>query len=319
VQLPLTLPAPETKSFDVVGFGQNSLDLLVRIDRHPVADSSAPVEGLIRLPGGEVATAMVACARLGCRVRYVGTIGTDEAGAQVEAALKREGLDTSCVRRVDAPNRFAIILVDREGHRTVLWHRDPGIATRPDDIDPMVVTRGRVLLVDAIDPEASAAAATAARAAGIPTVVDVDQVRPGVEALLREIDIVIASGSFSQAYTGASSVGQALERLAAEFRPAVVIATLGAEGSLARCEGQEIRTRAYDVPVVDTTGAGDAFRGGFVAAWLREGTTVRLSRVLAYATAVAGLNCRELGAQGGLPLWSEVDVLVTGTGYARSK
>ena len=261
---------------------------------------------------------MVACARLGCRARYIGTVGSDEGGREVEAALKREGIDLSCLRRIDGPNRFAIILVDSAGHRTVIWHRDARIAMPADAVDPVVVADGRVLLVDAVDPDASTAAARAARTRGTPTVVDIEQVRPGVDVLLRSVDVVIASASFGPAYTGATSVGEALRRLMAEFHPALVIAPLGAEGALALHESGEILTPAVTVPVVDTTGAGDAFRGGFVASWLRFGQGAHVETLLRHASAVAALNCGALGAQTGLPRWADVDVLVTGMGYGRS-
>ena len=108
-------------------------------------------------------------------------------------------------------------------------------------------------------------------------------------------------------YTGRSAVGEGLAALEAQFSPALVVATLGAEGSLARCRGSEIRTAAPAVAVRDTTGAGDAFRGGFAAAWLGAGDGAEVEALLEYASAVAALNCRALGAQTGLPPRADVD------------
>jgi sugar/nucleoside kinase (ribokinase family) len=321
VRLPLKLPPADSRPFDVVGLGQNSVDLLAVIPEHPEPDSHVRVERLIRLPGGEVATALVACARLRCRSRYLGTIGTDEAGGLVEARLREEGIDLEYVRRVEAPNRFAFILVDHTGHRTVIWHRDPRLDTLAETLDPSAVASGRVLLLDASDCNASLVAARAARKAGVPVVLDIDAFDSGVERLLRSVDVVIASRSFFAHY-GDIGIGTALRRLAAEFRPALAVVTLGEEGSLAICGGAgggEIRTPAFTVPVVDSTGAGDAFRGGFVASWVRFGAEVSTPELLRYASAVAGLNCGALGAQTGLPVWSEVDVLVTAQPYERSK
>jgi sugar/nucleoside kinase (ribokinase family) len=136
--------------------------------------------------------------------------------------------------------------------------------------------------------------------------------------LLALADVVIAAEAFPCAYTGASSLGVALERLEAEFHPSLVVATLGAEGSLARCGGREVRTPGYRVPVTDTTGAGDAFRGGFVSGWLRLGNATRVDTLMEYANAVAALKCRALGAQAGLPRSEEVDDFVTTTARGRS-
>jgi sugar/nucleoside kinase (ribokinase family) len=86
-----------------------------------------------------------------------------------------------------------------------------------------------------------------------------------------------------------------------------MVVTLGAEGSLALMDGKEIRSPAIRVDAIDTTGAGDAFRGGFVSSWLAAGADAEVSVLLEYANVVAGLNCRALGARGGIPTKLEVD------------
>lgn len=319
MRLPLTLPPADSRPFDVVGFGQNSVDLVAVIRDHPQPDTHVRIERLERFSGGEVATAVVACARLGCRSRYLGAIGNDEAGGIVNACLTREGIDVSRVRVADAPNRFAIILVDRDGRRTVVWYRDPKLEALAGMVDADAAASGRVLLLDASNPEASAVAAAAARAAGSPVVLDVDVFDVRVERLLESVDVVIASRACLVGYAGPGGVGGALRRLVNEFHPALAVVTLGSEGSLAFCGGEEIRTPAFTVPVVDSTGAGDAFRGGFVASWLRFGDQAPVGQLLQYASAVAALNCGALGAQTGLPGWAAVDRLVTEQGHGRSK
>jgi sulfofructose kinase len=315
--LPDLLPR-DAKPYDVAGFGQNSLDIVVRVDDYPPPDSKAAINELVRLPGGEIATALVACARLGCRTTYIGTIGRNRDGADVEAALTAEGVDLAHLRRVENGNRVAVVLVDRHGRRTVLWSRPPAIAMSGAAIDPAAVTNARVLLVDAIDSEASMVAAEHARGESIPTVIDLDDLTPGVDDLLRHIDVVIASEEFVVRYTGTSSMGEGLRRLAVDTRARLVVATMGAAGSLARYRDEEIHTPAFAVPVVDTTGAGDAFRGGFIAAWVRYGASQPVGRLLHLASAVAALNCGAVGAQAGLPQWNTVDVLVTRARGGRS-
>jgi sulfofructose kinase len=315
--LPELLPR-EAKPFDTAGFGQNSLDIVVHVGEYPAPDSKAPIEELVRLPGGEIATALIACARLGCRTTYIGTVGRNHDGREVEAALAAEGVDLAHLRRVDSGNRVAVILVDGDGRRTVLWSRPSGLAMRAADVNRAAVTRARLLLVDAIDPEASMAAAEYAHAEAIPTIIDIDTMQRGVDDLLRRIDVIIASGEFVMRYTGMSSMGEGLRSLAADTQASLVVATMGATGSLARYAGEEIHTPAFDVPIVDTTGAGDAFRGGFMAAWLRYGASRPVRGLLEMATAVAAINCGAIGAQAGLPHWSTVDVLVTRARGGRS-
>ena len=304
--LSLPLPPADAKPFDIVGVGESSLDLLAVLPAWPQPNQKIALERCDFLPGGQTATALVACARLGWRARYVGAFGDDEFGASVVAALAAEGVDTQVVERSGATSRTAVILVDRAtGARTVLEHRDRRLAVEEEDLSPAVFTSGRLLLVDATDLPAAVRAARAAHTAGISTIVDVDQHAPGVDDLLAEIDVIIAPGAFFADASG-GSVEVGLTQVAHRFGAALVVATLGERGSLARCGEATIRTAAHPVDVVDTTGAGDAFRGGFASAWLKLGPGAPVETLLTYANRVAGLNCRAIGAQTGLPGPNEV-------------
>jgi sulfofructose kinase len=226
--------------------------------------------------------------------------------------LSDHGVDIGAARVVaGATNRFAVVLVDaRSGERTVLWDRHPDLTMTPADVSREAVTSGRVLLVDCHDTAASARAASEARAAGVPTIVDVEKVRPGIGDLLQHIDVVIAAQEFPCTLTGHEHLGGALEAIGREFAARLVCVTLGSEGSLAWCNGREIRTPGFPVDCVDSTGAGDAFRGGFAAACLRM-PEADLEDVLAFANAVAALNCRALGARGSMPTVDEVEQLLS--------
>jgi len=309
--MPLPLPRRDLRPFDAVGFGLNSLDLMTVVAEHPRPNSKQRIQRFSRQPGGQTANAMAACARLGWRARYVGKFGSDVHGTLCRQSLVDEGVDVSAsVVVAGATNQFAVILVDaRSGDRTIMWDRHPGLAMTKADVPVEAITSGRVLLVDCHETEASTVAARAARAAGVPTIVDVERVRPGITDLLDAIDVIVTSEEFPSALTG-RPLGEALAAMAAEFRAAVVCATLGAEGSLARCAGREIHTPAFHVPVIDTTGAGDVFRGGFIAGWLAHPDGADLEEVLAYANATAALKCRALGARDGIPTVREVEALL---------
>ena len=242
-------------------------DLLVVLEQFPQPDSKQPIRRRACSPGGQAASAMVACARLGWRTRYVGCFGDDENGQRGRSSLADEGVDVSACRVArDTPNGLSVILVDeRNGERTVLWSRDRRLRLGPDDVDTAAVCAGRALLVDCHDTAASTAAARHARRAGARTLIDVERVRDGIDALLAEIDVIITARDFPAALTGESRPGAALRAIRDAYRPALVCMTLGAEGSLALVGDAEVHTPAFRVPVVDTTGAGDVFRGGFIA------------------------------------------------------
>src|SRR5262249_51743339 len=130
VRVPFSIPSAHTKTFDVAGFGLNSIDLLAVVAEYPTLNTKQRLQRFAQLPGGQIATAMVTCARLKWRARYVGRFGDDELGRLSRESLTSEGVDISAARTVPgASNQFAVILVDgRSGERTVLWDRHPALA-----------------------------------------------------------------------------------------------------------------------------------------------------------------------------------------------
>lgn len=313
MRIPFSIPGAGERPFDVAGFGLNSIDLLAVVAEHPVPNSKQRLQRVARVPGGQIGTAMATCAKLGWRARYVGSFGDDDLGAVSRDSLTQRGVDISASRVVPgATNQFAIVLVDaRSGERTVLWDRHPALNIEPADVPREAVTSGRLLIVDCHMTPASARAARYAREAGIPTIVDVEKVRPGIADLLQHIDAIIAAEEFPVALTGHEDLGRALAIMARDSGASLVCVTLGARGSLAWCNGREIRTPGFQVDCVDSTGAGDVFRGAFAAGCLAmpDGD---IEDVLRYANAAAALNCRALGSQGALPDAAEVEQLMLG-------
>src|SRR5258708_14238378 len=125
--------------------------------------------------------------------------------------------------------------------------------------------------------------------------IDVEKVRPGVGDVLQNIDIIIGAEKFPGELTGHEGLGHALESIGREFGASIVCATLGHAGSLCWCGGREIRTPAFAVDCVDSTGAGDGFRGGFAAAFLAH-SPGDLAAALRHANARAAPTRPALGA-----------------------
>jgi sulfofructose kinase len=311
MRLPFPLPPCGSKPFDVVGFGLNSIDLLTVVGEFPTSNSKQRLQRFARMPGGQIATAVAAAARLGCRARYIGSFGDDEFGALARASLEAIGVDVSAARIVPgSTNQFAVVIVDaRTGERTVLWDRHPDLTMTSEEVPQDAVTSGRMLIVDCHETGAATQAAKYARDAGIPTIIDVEKVRPGISELLQQIDVIVAAQDFPTALTGYEDPGRAIAAVGREFGAAVVTVTLGEDGSLTWCRGRQIRTPGFKVDCVDSTGAGDVFRGAFAAACLRDPDS-EIDDVLMYANAAAALNCRTLGARAGVPSPEEVEQLL---------
>lgn len=296
---------PHGKPFDAVALGLNAVDHLIVVPRFPEFNTKVPYLSHTLAPGGQSATAMVALARLGMHVRYVGKVGSDELGRLQVDSLVSEGVESSGVKMVEgAESQTAFIIVDQEtGERTILWNRDARLTVAADEVDFDIVTSGRVLLLDGHDVEASIRAAEHARHAGVPTVLDIDNLYAGAEKLLPLIDFNICSSSFPQRATGEPDLKLALRKLHAQTGSRLVAATTGRQGVLAYFEGHYIHSPAFEVDCVDTTGAGDAFHGGFIYGLL---TGLSVEDTLRLANAVAALKCRAIGARTALPTVDEL-------------
>lgn len=285
--------------FDVVGVGLNATDTLILLPHFPAYAGKIAFDEEILSPGGQVASAMVTCARLGLRVKYIGTVGDDERGRVQVASLRETGINLDDVQvRQGCPNQTAYILIDRStGERTVLWRRDDALRLDPSFITPEKISCARLLHIDGHDTPAVERAARLAREHGIPVTVDVDTVYHGFDRVLPLADYLIASSEFPAQWTSERDPFKALELMQNEYGIRVAAMTLGAHGALARFEGRFVYSPAFVVNCVDTTGAGDVFHGAFCYSVLR-GMSLRES--LDFSNAMAALNCTAIGARGGI-------------------
>jgi sulfofructose kinase len=288
-----------TLEFDVVGVGLNATDTLLMVPRFPAFAGKARIVEEVLSPGGQVASALVACARLGLRARYIGTVGDDERGRIQLESLRAVDIDLGHVQvRPGCANQSAYIVIDQStGERTIFWRRDDCLRIDPEAITSEQITGGRLLLIDGHDTAAVARAAQLARAHGIPVAVDVDTIYAGFDRVLPNVDYLVASSEFPAAWTGASDPFRALEQIQNCYGMKVAAMTLGAHGALAREAGGFVYSPAFVVNCVDTTGAGDVFHGAFCYAVL-EGMPMR--EALEFSNAMAALNCTAYGARGGI-------------------
>lgn len=294
---------------DIVGVGLNATDTLIPVAQYPASGSKVEIRSAAVLPGGQVATAMVACQSWGLRARYVGKLGDDDAAARHAEEFKKAGVETCIVTAPSCSSQQAFILVEDSGERTVLWKRDERLTLRPEELQRAWVTDARALHVDGHDTAAAVTAAKWAREAGIPVVADLDELYPGVEALLENVDYLIVSRDVPGRITGNADLFEALVQVQERFGCYLTAATLGHEGVVACINGAFCHRPAYQVDVVDTTGAGDIFHAGFIYGLLRDGC---LAQTLDFACAAAALNCTGHGARGGIRPVSMIENLIAG-------
>jgi sulfofructose kinase len=293
--------------FDVVGVGANSVDYVYRLPEFPHPDTQAAKLRITHhavLCGGQTTTAMCMCAAMGLRARYIGVTGDDENGTLLRRELQMRGVDAEHVYAHRAKNAFAVILVDdRRGERVVLWQRDAALALQPHEIDASVVAQSRLIHVDDVDEDAAICAASIGRSAGIPVTSDIERVTERTEQLVAAVTIPIFAEHVIEALTGARDFERGLRKVRAQYGGDLICVTLGARGAML-LEGDRLHhAPGLPVEVVDTTGAGDVFRGAFIAALLRGDSP---ADILRFANAAAALSCTRLGAIDGIPAMEEV-------------
>ena len=295
----------------MLGIGLNATDTLLLVPEYPAYAGKIAFDREMLSPGGQVATAVVACAKLGLRAKYIGTIGDDLRGQIQRESLEGTGVDTSSlIVRPGCPNQTAYIIIDeRTGERTVLWRRENSLRLRPEEIHPDEIRCSRLLHIDGYDTEAAAFAAEIARKNGVPVSLDVDTVYPGFEAVLKQVDFLVAGSGWPAKWTGETDPFSALWRLQREYRFQVTAMTLGDHGALALQDDQWYYSPAFHVSCVDTTGAGDAFHGAFCYCLVRG---FPLDQALEFSNAAAALNCTAIGARGHIPVLSEIELLLAG-------
>jgi sulfofructose kinase len=282
---------------DVVGVGLNATDTVIPVPYFPENGSKVEIHSANTYLGGQVASAMAACQQWGLRTRYIGRLGEDHAAELHRAAFERLGIETHLFTAPKCQSQQAFILVDPHGDRTVLWKRDPRLTLLPEELLREWIVNARVLHLDGHDTCAASQAAQWAREARIPVVADLDDLYPGYESLLPNIDFLITSRDIPMRLTGDLDLRTALPQVHQRYGCRLTGATLGEDGALV-WDGRQFRySPAYLVDAVDTTGAGDTFHAAFIYAFLRAWS---LQRQLEFACAAAALNCTAVGARGGI-------------------
>jgi sugar/nucleoside kinase (ribokinase family) len=297
--------------WDVIGIGENSVDSVSILPGYPQPTGpSAKMRIRERhiLCGGQMATAMCACASLGLRAKYVGVTGTDDNGRRIRAELQGRNVDISDLVIRDVENRFAVILVDENtGDRMVLWDRDDQLRLRESELPVDALGKTRVVHVDDVDDEVAVRAARLARDAGAMVTSDIDRLTPRTEELAATVTHAIFAQHVPVTLTGLSDIEASLRQLRKTLDNVLVV-TMGEHGSSALEGDRFYHAPAFQVHAVDTTGAGDVFRGGFIYA-LVNGQP--MDQALRTANAAAAVSCTRLGALNGVPTLAEVRDLMS--------
>jgi sulfofructose kinase len=301
--------APQNQPDKVIGVGFACVDQLIRwrsvgrpVDDNEVLDYD--LQG-----GGMTATAMVAVTRLGGRAEFWGAVGDGPMAEILLDQLRCESVDVrQSVKVAGSDGPVYLVCVDSTtGER--LFYCGQAVPDPPEPIGDLErLAEANCLLIDGSRSDSAIRAAREARRLGIPVVGDVGGISATMETLLPLMDYAIASEQCARGL-GAGEDHQAACRMIKERGPEVAVVTLGRKGLAALDTDRFITMPAFDVDVVDTTGAGDVFHGAFCLGLCRG---LQLESNLSFASSVAAISCTKLGGRSGIPNMSRaIDFLQT--------
>ncbi|MFE5323708.1 ribokinase [Paenibacillus sp. NPDC056579] len=300
---------------NIVVIGSLNMDIVVKVSRFPQAGETITGEEAHFIPGGKGANQAVAASRLGARTTMIGAVGTDSFGRSLLESLQSNHVAVDGVKRIDqAPTGVASITLTPSDNVIVVVPGANALCL-PQDIQQIeqVIEEADVLLLQLEIPlETVIYAAEVAKKHGKMVILNPAPARQLPAELLRNVDCITPNLSELELLTKVDTSKQglqvAMDTLLA-MGPASVVTTLGSRGSACKRQGEQMKIiEAHKVPVVDTTGAGDAFNAGLAYA-LASGSS--LYEAAQFAGHVSALAVTKFGAQEGMPTWQEVKAFET--------
>ncbi|MBL7255195.1 ribokinase [Paractinoplanes lichenicola] len=287
----------------IVVAGSANMDLVGLAPRLPRPGETVLGDDFLMMPGGKGANQAIAATRAGGHTVFLGAIGSDAFGVNLNARLHGAGVDMQHVRTSYGASGVAVIMVDHQGENSILVA--PGANNAFVGLtaaERAAIAAGDVLLCQQEIPvETVVAAARAARDGGTRMVLNAAPARALPEELLACIDLLVVNETEALAVTGGAEID--VPGLLA-LVPRVVLTQGGSGSRYADREGRDETVPAFHVEVTDTTAAGDAFTGALAVAW---GEGRDLVEAVRWANAAGAACVRRMGASNALPTRDEID------------
>jgi sugar/nucleoside kinase (ribokinase family) len=282
-------------NFDLITVGASLIDLVAMINHFPDSDDEVFIPKMNIEFGGSAANTAVACARLGLRTMFFGKIGDDFFGQMILNKFKEENVNTSLIVKTrNNSTGICFIAVDKLGDRRMFAHSGAANEINSSDLkDDSILKRIKVLYLASLQ-NTKVLSELAKKAKGYGTSVVLN---PGALIVNQGLDIAKPILFNTDIYI--SSLNEA-ERL---FNTNELVITLGKKGCYVADEKSSYKIPSIKVKVKDTTGAGDAFTAGFLAAKIKQ---AKLHDCGLAGIVTAAMTIREIGARNGLPKIEEI-------------
>lgn len=287
-----------------------NMDFVLDTPRIPEGGESIVCSGGYKyIPGGKGANSAVAVARLGGSSVFCACVGRDSNGSALLELYNNEGIDTRFLYRAsDAPTGLAVIMVEGNGQNRIMIYPGANTKITKEAIDSAISeSRPDALFMQfETTPSTVIYAANAAKAAGIPVVIDAGPADPDFPLdMLPEIEIFSPNETETEIFTGIkptdeASCAEAVKKLAEHVNAKHFCIKLGDKG----CYVDGVIVPPYKTEAVDTTAAGDTFTAALTLEYLKDGDILRAAR---FANAAASIVVSRSGASSSIPGRAEVE------------
>ena len=292
-------------------------DLAFWAGRMPGMGETITGSGFKMGPGGKGSNQAVAAARVGADVTFISKLGKDEFAAIARATWREEKITAAVAEVADQPTGAAFIYVnDETGENAIIVVPGAAGGITPDDVDRAAdAIRGAAVFVTQLEqpPQSAERGLKIAREAGVVTLFNPAPAEPFDDTLYPLCDYITPNESEAALLTGTSVVSVDDARKAADILLAkdvgAALITLGEAGALLHTKERSELVPAFNAGrVLETTGAGDAFNGGFAAALARGAEPLEAVR---FGCAVAGISVTRAGTAPSMPRLAEVEALLS--------
>jgi ribokinase len=298
---------------EIIVLGSLNMDLVMDVDRIPVAGETVLGNGFTESPGGKGANQAVACARLGGKVAMIGRLGRDSFSGPLLKNLKSAGISTDYITITDTHTGVALIMVDEAGRNIISVSLGANGEVGSSDVSAAsadLLSADALLFQNECPSEAVEHAARTASEKGVPVVYNPAPAVKVPDSLLGCCSVVVPNETEAQFYSGTRIEGrESLNTAAGYFLERGcrnVIITLGSRGVYFNDGVSEGVVEALKVKAIDTVAAGDVFTGAFTVSFSSGGT---LKESIEFAVHAAAVSVTRKGAQSSIPDLQELTAL----------
>jgi len=280
--------------YDIVGIGSVLVDELILLSEYPEPDTKLEIIDGVKQVGGPVPTALRLLSKLGLNCHFIGKIGNDDNSSFIESKLAKSGLDISGLIKEGAKTGFSQVWTDvKNKTRTIAYSMGTFTPLSDSDFNLMNLPQAKILHIDGFNNIEIKKTLEYYKAKGTKISIDTDNFREETLEILNIVDFIVMPKRFAVQFLGNHSMTTLVEKMKEKYQSAyAIVLTDGINGSVCNYNGKILSQKAFDIDVVDTTGAGDTHTGGLLYGLFKEW---EMDKLLQFASACAALKCKYIG------------------------